>query len=64
MIVLASFQKCINKISTKKFDIFVILYLDDILIYINDNGDSHITAVWLVLEKLRKFLLYTTMKKY
>ena len=26
-------------------DIFVIMYLDDILIYIKDNGDSHVAAV-------------------
>ena len=42
----ASFQKYINKIFAKKLDIFVIVYLDDIKIYINDNGNGHVTAVW------------------
>ena len=40
-----SFQKYINKIFTKKFDIFVIVYLDNIFIYNDDNKNSHITAV-------------------
>ena len=34
--ILASFQGYINKILTKKLDIFVVVYLDDILIYIED----------------------------
>ncbi len=35
---LASFQGYINKIFTEKLDIFVMIYLDDILIYIKDPG--------------------------
>ena len=35
---LASFQGYINKILAKKLDIFVIVYLDDILIYTQDLG--------------------------
>ena len=34
----ASFQGYINKIVTKKLDIFVIVYLNNILIYIKDLG--------------------------
>ena len=41
----ASFQEYINKIFTEKLDIFVIVYLDDILIYIYDDGDGYISAV-------------------
>ena len=33
---LVTFQGYINKILAKKLDIFVIVYLDDILIYIED----------------------------
>ena len=40
-----SFQRYINKILAEKFDIFIIMYLDDILIYTNDNGDGHVAAV-------------------
>ena len=32
----ASFQSYINKILTKKLDIFVVVYLDNIFIYIED----------------------------
>ena len=43
--VSASFQRFINKILAKKLDIFVIVYLDNILIYIDDDGDGHVIAV-------------------
>ena len=60
---LASFQEYINKILVEKFDIFIIVYLDDILIYTKDDGDGYITAVQWVLEYLKKFLLYANLKK-
>ena len=41
----ASFQRYINKIFVEKLDIFVIVYLDNILIYTKDDGDGHIAAV-------------------
>ena len=59
----ASFQRYINKIFAEKFDIFVIVYLDDILIYTKDDGDSHVAAIRWVLEQLRKFSLYANLKK-
>ena len=59
---LASFQGYINKILAKKLDIFVIVYLDDILIYTEDDGDGHVVAVRWVLEQLRKFPLYANLK--
>ena len=34
----ASFQGYINKILAKKLDVFVIIYLSDILIYTEDKG--------------------------
>ena len=34
----ACFQLYIKKILAKKFDVFVIVYLDDILIYIKDKN--------------------------
>ena len=61
---LASFQRYINKIFVEKLDIFVIIYLDDIMIYTEDDGDGHVAAIQWVLEQLRKFLLYTNLKKY
>ena len=41
----ASFQGYINKILAEKLDIFIIVYLDDILIYTEDDGDGHVAAV-------------------
>ena len=41
----ASFQSYINKILVEKLNIFVIIYLDDILIYIKDQGRDYIEAV-------------------
>ena len=47
-----SFQKYFNKIFTKKLDIIVIVYLEDILIYINDDGDGHIVGFGTTQEVL------------
>ena len=41
----ASFQRYINKILTEKLDIFVIVYLDNILVYTKDPGQLHIDVV-------------------
>ena len=40
-----SFQGYINKVLAKKLDIFVIVYLDDILIYTKDQGRGHMEVV-------------------
>ena len=58
-----SFQGYINKILAEKLDIFVIVYLDDILIYTDDDGDGYVSAVRWVLEQLRKFSLFANLKK-
>ena len=59
----ASFQGYINKILAKKLNIFVIVYLDDILIYIEDPGQAHVNAVRWVLKELRKNSLFANLKK-
>ena len=41
---LASYQEYIKKIFAEKLDIFVIVYLDNILIYTKDNGDGHVAT--------------------
>ena len=43
---LTTFQKYINKILTAKLNIFVIVYLDNILIYIKDSSQPHIEAIY------------------
>ena len=59
----ASFQGYINKILAEKLDIFVIVYLDDILIYTEDQGRGHVEAVRWVLDILRKNGLFANLKK-
>ena len=60
----ASFQGYINKILAKKLDVFVIVYLDDILIYTEDKSQGHVEAVRWVLDLLRKNGLFANLKKY
>ena len=60
---LVSFQYYIIQILAKKLDIFVIVYLDEILIYTEDLGQSHVAAVQWVLDVLRKHSLFTKLKK-
>lgn len=47
----ASFQRYLNKIFAKKLDIFLIVYLDNILIYMKNPGQSHIEAVRYILDQ-------------
>ena len=42
---LATFQGYINKILAKKLNVFVIVYLNDIFIYIENKGKKYIEAV-------------------
>ena len=60
---LAMFQGYINRILAEKLDIFVIVYLDHILIYTESESKEHVQAVWWVLDKLRKYSLYANLKK-
>ncbi len=58
-----TFQGYINKILAEKLDVFIIVYLDDILIYTENKGEKHVQAVRWVLDQLRKYSLYTNLKK-
>ena len=60
----ATFQGYVNKILAEKLDIFVIVYLDDILIYTEDPGQPHVEAVCWVLDDLRKYSLFVNLKNY
>ena len=46
----AGFHGYIKKILTEKLGIFVIVYLDDILVFTEDLGQPHIHEVRWVLE--------------
>ena len=59
----ASFQDYINKILVEKLNIFVIVYLDDILIYTEDPGQGHVEVVWWLLDVLKKHGFYANLKK-
>ena len=59
----ARFQGYINKIVAEKLDILVIIYLDDIFIYTEDQEQSHVEAMRWVLDILRKNSLFTNLKK-
>ena len=60
----ASFQNYINKILAKKLDVFVIVYLNDILIYTKDANQTHVDAFRLVLNKPRKHNFFANLKMY
>ena len=60
---LTSFQIYINKILAKKLDVFVIVYLDSILIYIEDERQGHVEAVQFMLNLLQKNKLFANLKK-
>ena len=47
---LIAFQRYVNKILAKKLDVFVIIYLDNILIYTKDPGQPHVKAIRWVLD--------------
>lgn len=59
----ASFQGYSNKILTEKLDIFIVIYLDDILIYTEDPRQPHVEVVQSVLEQSQKYSLYMNLKK-
>ena len=46
----ATFQEYINKILAEKLDVFIIVYLDDILIYTENLGQPHVEAVRWILD--------------
>ena len=59
-----TFQGYINKIFAKKLNIFIIVYLNDIFIYIKDKRKNHVQVMCWVFNQLKKFSLYTNLKKY
>ncbi len=59
----ASFQSYINKILVEKLDIFILVYLNNILIHIKNLKQSHVEVMQWVLKQLRKYDLYANQKK-
>lgn len=48
--ILAIFQGYINEILAQKLNVLAIVYLDDILIYIEKKEKVHVEVVWWVLD--------------
>lgn len=65
-----SFQEYFNKIFVNKFDIFIIVYLNNILIYNNNFGQQYEKVIHYVLDQVRKYsflpiqksVIFTNMK--
>ncbi len=47
---LATFQGYINKILAEKLDVFVIVYLDNILIYTKNEEEGYVKVIQWVLD--------------
>ena len=59
----ATFQRLMNEIFKEELDDFVLVYLDDILIF-SRTLQEHILHIHRALEKLRKAPLYARLQKY
>ena len=57
-----TFSRLMNSIFMEYLDKFVVVYLDDILIY-SKNEEEHVEHLRLVLEKLREHRLYAKFSK-
>ena len=58
----ATFQAYINKALSGLVDYFIVIYLDDILIYFKLREDYY-AHVRIVIERLRKHKLYAKLSK-
>ena len=60
---LTSFQGYINKILIEKLNTFIIVYMDDIFIYTENQNWGHVKAVQWVMDFPRKNGLFANLKK-
>ena len=60
---LATFQAYINKVLFRLINYFIVIYLNNIFIYFKLRED-HYTYIRIVIERLRKYKLYTKLNKY
>jgi hypothetical protein len=58
----AYFMNLMNKVSMEYLDRFVVVFIDDILIY-SKNDSDHEKHLWMVLQKLRDNQLYAKYSK-
>ena len=59
---LAYFMYLMNSIFFEELDVFVIIFIDDILVY-SKTEEDHMKHLRIVLQKLRDHKLYTKFSK-
>ena len=57
-----AFMDLINRIFRLYLDKFVIMFIDDILVYLS-SYEKHIEHLWIVLQTLREYQLYAKFSK-
>ena len=60
---LVIFQAYINKALSRLVNYFIVIYFNNILIYFKLEEDYY-TYIRIVIERLRKYKLYTKLSKY
>jgi hypothetical protein len=60
---LAYFMYIMNKVFMEYSDKFVVVFIDDILIF-SKNAEEHDKCLRIVLQKLRENQLYAKLNKY
>ena len=60
---LATFQAYINKALSRLVNYFIVVYLNNILIYFKPRED-HYTYIRIIIKRLKKYKLYTKLSKY
>ena len=59
---LAIFQAYINKALSRLIDYFIVIYLNNILIY-SKLREDHYTYIRIIIKRLRKYKLYIKLSK-
>ena len=59
---LTTFQAYINKALSRLVDYFIVIYLNNILIY-SKLGEDHYTYIRIIIKRLRKHKLYIKLNK-
>ena len=57
-----AFMDLMNRVFRSYVDYFVVVFIEDILVYSKDRED-HDTHLWVVLETLRNEQLYAKLRK-